>query len=183
MIDMKIEELGSEHEAAFLAMIKDFAGGDPESHQAFFARKQAWDGPAFQKFLKECQRQRQDWRPKAKTVSLTHYVMVAAGQPAILGYGRMRFPLDSVSEMDGGNLEVAIPPSRRKAGNGSLCLSLLLFEAVRAGLRRALVTCGSDDAAARKVIERNRGVLQDIVVSPHPERKNRKIARYWISFR
>jgi predicted acetyltransferase len=88
--------------------------------------------------------------------------------------------LDENSELDGGNLEVAVPPSCRREGNGAYALSLLLFEAVRAGLSRALCTCPAADQAARRMIERNRGKLLDEVKSPG---RPLAIARYWISFR
>jgi predicted acetyltransferase len=40
-----------------------------------------------------------------------------------------------------------------------------------------------DNAAARKCIEKNRGILLDTVESITPGRRGTEIERYWISFR
>lgn len=158
---LKLEEVSEEHESSYLAMKED------------------WTSSQFQKFVKECAKQRMDWRPKAGKVSVTHYVLRNL-TGAIVACAWLRFPLDSVGEKDGGNLQVEVPLAFRGQGNGSYALSLLLFEAVRAGLARALCTCNAEDQAARRVIEKNRGQLLDIVRSPSREQD---IARYWISFR
>lgn len=169
---MTLELLEGHHQDAFLKLIQDFAAADKATFLKIFG-DQTWDAKAFQKFARECEKQRMDWRPKAGKTSLTHYVLCEAFE--ICGYGLMRFPLDEDSEKEGGNLEFYVPPSKRRKGYGALTLNRMLFEAVRAGLARALVTCRSDDQAARKCIEKNRGQLADDVQSP--------VARYWIKFR
>jgi predicted acetyltransferase len=168
---MTLEMLEGRHQDSFLKLIQDFAVGDRATFAKIFG-DQTWDANAFQKFAKECEKQRMDWRPKAGKVSLTHYVLCEGAE--VCGYGRLRFPLDAKSEKDGGNLEFYVPPSKRKQGYGTFTLNRMLFEAVRAGLARALVTCDAKDAGARKCIEKNRGELID---------ENSPVARYWIRFR
>ena len=175
---MHLEELAPEHEALFVAMTSET---DPAS-AVFFAQEKAWTPAVFQKFVKETQKLRLDWRPGPNKVSTTCYVMRANGGP-ICASGLMRFPLDEKAEIDGGNLVCYVPPSLRKRGYGSYCLSLMLFEAVRAGLSRVLVTCPASDKWARRMIEKNRGTLADIVESKNADRKGEKISRYWINFR
>lgn len=46
------------------------------------------------------------------------------------------------------------------------------------GLDRILVTCSVDNLGSSRVIERNGGVIEDIV---HDEESNENIARYWIT--
>ena len=174
---MHLEEISIEHEQSFLAMIDDYRKHDPQTLATYYPGD--WNQLTFRKFVKECEKSRMDWRPKPGKVAVTHYVL-RDPQGVISAGARMRFPLDDNTEYDGGNLEVDVPPSLRKQNNGSFALSLLLFEAVRAGLRRALCTCPASDQAARRIIEKNRGQLQDIVGSPT---RNEDIARYWISFR
>jgi predicted acetyltransferase len=169
---MIFEFLESQHEAEFIKAIQDFAKSDKGTFLKLFG-DQAWDGKAFQKFVKECERQRMDWRPKAGKVSLSHYVLLDGGE--VCGYGVMRFPLDEESEREGGNLEFYVPPSKRRQGYGALTLNRLLFEAVRAGLARALVTCPTADEAARKCIIKNRGQI----IEDGPS----TTARFWIRFR
>lgn len=173
---MRIEEISPQHEAAFLAMIDDYKKNDPAGLHLYHPRKSGWTPTEFQKFVKESAAERMDWLPKANAVSVTRYVLPENDR--LLACGLMRFPLDEDTEIDGGNLFVDVPPSLRGQGNGSYCLSLLLFEAVRAGLRRVLTTCPSSDAAAKRVIEKNRGTLFDEV-----ESAGKSISRYWISFR
>ena len=174
---MHLEELAAEHEPLFLAMT---AEADP-SRDDFFGQSKAWTPAIFQKFVKETQKLRLDWRPGPNKVSVTHYVMREKGGP-ICASGLMRFPLDEkTTEIDGGNLVCYVSPSLRQRGYGSYCMSLMLFEAVRAGLSRVLVTCLASDKWARRMIEKNRGTPQDTVESK--SRKGEKIARYWINFR
>ena len=179
---MKLEELSQEHEQAFLAMVADYAENDPHGFARLYARKIAWSPLEFRRYLKENEKKRLDWKPGPNRTSLTYYVMID-DQGNVAGNALLRFPLSEVTETDGGNLSIDIPPSARQQGNGAYCLSLLLFEAVRAGLRRAMVTCPAENAAARKVIEKNRGEYLDLVDSKDPENQGAKITRYWINFR
>lgn len=178
---MKLEEINPEHSTAFLAMMEDFQSNDPKTFERYFKRAVDWNVFEFKKFAQECENERMDWRPKAKAVSRTHYV-VRENPNSIIGYALMQFPLTPEIENDGGNLFVAIPPKFRGQGNGAFCLSLLLFEAVRAGLRRAFVTCPADNKVARRVIEKNRGEFVDEVKSTHKFGQNELVARYWIHF-
>jgi predicted acetyltransferase len=176
---MEIEEISEKNAPAFLAMIEDYKENDPTTFSEFYDRP--WSAKEFAKFAKECAKQKQDWRPAAKKTSVTRYVMPGKfGE--ILANAVMRFPLDETLEIDGGNIHVDVSPKLRRHGYGSYCLALMLFEAVRAGLRRVLVTCREDDLGARKMIEKNRGVLEDVVASTREDRKGARIARYWIRF-
>ena len=179
----QLHEIEIEHEAAFLEMITDYQKNDPVWLEASYptGSKSKWSQLWFRQYIKECETQRMDWRPKPKKTSVSRYVMTSP-DGKILATGWMQFPLNEKTEVDGGNLFCDVPPSLRRQGYGSRCLSLLLFEAVRAGLRRALVTCPSEDKGARKIIELNRGKLQDLVKSTDAERGSMSIARYWISF-
>jgi predicted acetyltransferase len=179
---MKLEELSVAHEAAFLKMVADFEVNDPKWFAKIFKRKTAWSSLEFRRYVKECEKERLDWKPGPNKTSTTYYVLPDSNQE-LIGFGIMRFPLSDITESDGGNLFVAVPPSFRRQGNGPYTLSLMLFEAVRAGLRRALTTAPAEDLIARKVIEKNRGELHDIAPSIEPDAKGVKIAQYWINFR
>jgi predicted acetyltransferase len=178
---MDLEEISEKHEKSFLAMIEDYRERDAQTFASRYARKNAWDTAEFKKFLKETRAQRLDWKPGPNKTSISRYVLVGEGGE-ILPCSLLRFPLDKVTELDGGNIEVDVPPSIRGKNNGSMALALTLFEAVRAGLRRVLVTCKADDVAAKRVIEKNRGSFLDTIeVSEAPTGINR-VSRYWINF-
>ncbi len=177
---MDIVELSLAHEAAFLQMMEDYQSKAPQESLSVcetgeYPSTADWTAAKFKKFIKECEKQRLDWRPGPGKISVSRYVLLDQAGQAILASGLMRFPLDEVTEVDGGNLRCDVPPSFRGRGCGSYFLSRLLFEAVRAGLRRVLVTCPETDLTSRRVIEKNRGTLQDVVLP-------QKIRRYWISF-
>ncbi|MBX3020065.1 MAG: hypothetical protein KF799_00185 [Bdellovibrionales bacterium] len=168
---MLLQELSSEHENAFLIAMADYQGGDAKVFACF--GNKSWDKKQFAVHLKETQKRRMDWRPKQGKVSETSYVLIDENG-RLCGNGLMRFPLNPEMEWNGGNLLFSVPPSLRGQGFGALTLNRMLFEAVRAGLARVLVSCPSSDKAMRCCIEKNRGQLageQDGVV------------QYWIRFR
>lgn len=175
----RLEELQIKHSDAFLTAMKDYASDDPSTFVARYTRHRPWDAMEFITFAKECEKQRMDWRPGPRHVSITHYVLVEDdGQ--IRGIGRMRFPLTPETELEGGNLDFDVPPRYRRQGYGALTLNRMLFEAVRAGLARVLVTAPTTDQGLNKAILKNRAVFQDKVKS---SATGQEISRYWIHFR
>lgn len=179
---MRFEELGPHHEVPFIEMLGDFKSDDPGNRFAVHAGLETLSPSEIRRFLNQCEDGKMDWRPKARSVSKTHYILLdETGR--ICGNGLMRFPLDTTTENEGGNLVFDVPPSMRGHGYGALTLNGLLFEAVRAGLARALVTCNTDHTCTVRAIERNRGELEDIIISKSPGNEGQKVSRYWIRFR
>lgn len=173
---MKLEIPTLEHDQAFKNFLEDFKTHDQNAFLRYLKDDIAIDD--FRKFVEQCEDDRHDWRPKAGQVATSRYVLRIEPNK-IATYSVMRFPLDDSSELDGGNIQVFVAPEMRGKNYGSYALSLMLFEAVRAGLRRVLATAPESELAARRVIEKNRGILHDLVTSPLT---GEKIARYWISF-
>lgn len=171
---MVLEELSLKHTEAFLTMLADYQDGDPETFIRLYKRAKPWNAIQFAAFVKASENDRMDWRPKAGMTSITRYVLLSADRATVLGNGVMRFPLDEELEREGGNLVFDVPPSQRGHNFGAITLNRMLFEAVRAGLARALVTCPSTNTHARKAIEMNRGALDAEIAG---------IARYWIPLR
>lgn len=168
MADYRLEELSTEHETAFLK------GGFGSHTDSLIVPHEITTPAQFRKFVKESDKQRLDWRPGPNKTSVTRYALFDP-QGQLCALGLLRFPLDEASEASGGNLVCEVPPSLRRNGHGSMCLALLLFEAVRAGLRRVYLSCAKDNHAARRMIEINRGQLERI------DTEN-DLARYWIQF-
>jgi predicted acetyltransferase len=181
---MTLHRLSSEnsegHMANFLEMISDYEANDPVALANFFPKSKEWNEKSFKTFLKACDKDAMEWRPKAKSVSQTRYLYLDK-DGKILGNGIMRFPLTDETESEGGNLEYNIPPSMRKSDAAIFTLNAMLFEAVKAGLARALTTCFADDLGAINAALKNRGELIDSVKSQI--HAGRKINRYWINFR
>ncbi len=79
----------------------------------------------------------------------------------------------------GGHIGYAIRPSKRRMGCGKLILKLVLEKAKELGIRKALITCDSDNIGSKKIIEANGGVLENEVEADIDGRRVKKL-RYWI---
>lgn len=93
-----------------------------------------------------------------------------------IGHCNIRHRLTPSLEQLGGHIGYAIPPSERQKGYGGKILKLALEKAHDIGIHRAMITCDSDNAASRKIIERNGGVLDE-----EYEYKGKKVRRYWVA--
>lgn len=108
-------------------------------------------------------------------VPQSHYWYVRDDR--ILGRIRLRHALNERLRQEGGHIGYDVRPSEWGKGHATRMLSLMLPIAREAGLDRALLTCDDDNRASARVIEKNGGVLQDIIVSPKSGKPHR---RYWI---
>ena len=77
----------------------------------------------------------------------------------------------------GGLIGYDIRPSKRGQGYGNKILELALPKAKELGISRVLITCDVTNAASRKIIEKNGGILENQV--PNPETGVDKL-RYWV---
>ncbi len=167
---MRLEELSEDHLESLPVFVREFSEGDRETSAALFGALE-WDPKTARSFVLKCKKEKMDWRPKAGKTSVTHYVLIEGSE--IRAYGRLLFPVEADGEQ--GNLEFFVPPARRGRGYGTFTLNQLLFQAVRAGLARALVVCRMADPAAIRCIEHNRG--------EKIEGADGEWARFWIRFR
>ncbi len=178
---MKLEEISLAHMIPFISMIGDYKEYDPAALPSLFPNQRLWDAAEFRKFVQQAEKDRLDWKPGPNRVSYTRYILLD-DDGSIAGHALLRFPLDARTETDGGNVRFASPPSKRGGMNETHTLNRMLFEAVRAGLARILVTCYEDnDDVLREAIEMNRGEYQDTV--PSLKDPGRQVRRYWIRFR
>jgi predicted acetyltransferase len=106
---------------------------------------------------------------KQEHVPQTMYWLYINDKP--VGIGKLRHYLNDSLLLIGGHIGYTIIPSQRGNGYGNIILAELLKKAKEIGVNKTLLTCNEDNIASRRVIERNGGVLENIV-----ERK----CRYWI---
>lgn len=90
-------------------------------------------------------------------VPSTTYWLYADGKPA--GFGSVRHFLTDALREAGGNIGYGIAPSYRGKGYGKELLRLLLKEAGRLGMDKALVTVHLDNAASKAVALANGGMI------------------------
>lgn len=78
---------------------------------------------------------------------------------------------DALPDYVSGHIGYAVVPWKRRRGNATRALALLLPVAREVGLRRIEITCDDDNAASRRVIVRNGGVLTGTRQEPDGKRK------------
>jgi predicted acetyltransferase len=96
----------------------------------------------------------------------------------IVGRVTIRHALNDVLARGGGHIGYVVVPEFRRQG----CATEILRQALRIardrlGLERALVICDDDNLASIRTIEKNGGILEEIVRGPDLDKPKR---RYWI---
>ena len=98
--------------------------------------------------------------------------------PRIVGRVSIRHSLSPVLERMGGHIGYVVVPEFRRRGYATAMLRLALRIAHDTlGIRRVLVTCDDDNVGSIKTIERNGGVLENVVEGRGLDKPKR---RYWI---
>jgi predicted acetyltransferase len=99
----------------------------------------------------------------------------------LVGRVAIRHHLTPALLQAGGHIGYAVLPAFRRRGYATEMLRLALGVARDGlGLTRVLLTCDDDNAASIRVIEKNGGVLEDVVAGAGGAAATR---RYWIALR
>ena len=94
-------------------------------------------------------------------VSSTTYWLIDNDE--FVGHINIRHKLNDHLEKIGGHIGYAIRPSARNKGYGTKILELTLPKARQLGLQKVLITCDESNIASQKIIEKNKGQLQNKV--------------------
>lgn len=108
---------------------------------------------------------------KDEHVPQTIYWLFAEKKP--IGMVKLRAYLNDNLLKVGGHIGYCIRPSARGNGYGNAILKEVLKIACLKGLDKVLITCSEDNISSKKVIERNGGVMENILEGK---------CRYWITF-
>ena len=95
----------------------------------------------------------------------------------IVGMSRLRHYLSETLIKKGGHIGYYISPKYRGLGLGRDLLRLTLSEAKIIGIKRALITTGSNNKISQHIIERNNGKLEDERI----DETGNFYKRYWIN--
>ena len=98
-------------------------------------------------------------------------------QGRIIGTCELRHRLTKELRNYGGHIGYSIRPSQRNKGYGTKMLALALEKARMLGIEQVLITCGDDNIASVRIIEKNGGKLEDKIPLENREVLTR---RYWI---
>lgn len=90
----------------------------------------------------------------------------------IIGKVSIRHKLNENLNKVGGHIGYGVIPSARGKGYASLMLKEALVYTKALGLEKVLVTCGETNSSSRRVIEKNGGVLENILHG---------VMRFWIT--
>jgi predicted acetyltransferase len=99
-------------------------------------------------------------------------------EPRIVGRASIRHRLNEFLERKGGHIGYVVVPEFRRQGYATAILRLALpLAREKSGTNRLLVTCDDDNIGSIRAIEKNGGVLENVVSGPDLEKPLR---RYWI---
>jgi len=96
----------------------------------------------------------------------------------IVGRASIRHRLNEFLEREGGHIGYVVVPEFRRQGVATAILRQAVpIARAKSGVNRILVTCDDDNIGSIRTIERNGGVLENLVTAPDLKRP---IRRYWI---
>jgi predicted acetyltransferase len=135
------------------------------------------EGMSFQRYLEVLAEQERGENLPANHVPST-FLFAFAGT-SIVGRVAIRHSLNPDLERVGGHIGYVVVPEFRRQGYATAILrQSLQIARQKLGLTRVLVTCDDDNVGSIKTIEKNGGVLEDIVRGPDGDNPKR---RYWIA--
>lgn len=138
------------------------------------------EGMAFPRYLEVLEEQeRGEALPSPRHVPST-FLFAFVGK-RIVGRTSIRHRLNESLMREGGHIGYVVVPEFRRRGYATEILRLALLVArQKVGASRFLVTCDDDNIGSIRTIEKNGGVLEEVVHGPD---RDRPIRRYWIELR
>jgi len=168
---MDIVELALKHRDALQDFLAEFAGAGETEIPAYFGDPDASHAELVAAFAAQA---RGEGLPEGWVPGTTLF-LVSEGR--ILGVANLRHRLTDFLRSFGGHVGYSVRPSERGKGHATRLLEFVKTRARDIGIDRLRVTCGADNAASARVIEKCGGVLED---EAYVESATKVIRRYWI---
>ena len=135
------------------------------------------EGMSFRRYLELLAERERGENLPANHVPAT-FLFAFAGT-TIVGRVAIRHVLNPALERIGGHIGYVVVPEYRRQGYATAILrQALQIARQKLGLTRVLVTCDDDNIGSIRTIEKNGGVLENIVTGPESGQPKR---RYWIA--
>ena len=135
------------------------------------------DGMPFRRYLELLAEQEQGVNVPSPNHVPSTFLFAFVGN-RIVGRASIRHSLNEFLHHVGGHIGYVVVPEFRRQGYATEILrQSLQIGRDKCGLRRILVTCDDDNIGSIRTIEKNRGVLENVVYGPDLDKPKR---RYWI---
>ena len=166
-----LRELTINDEKAFFDGMKAWEGESPHWHTFIWK-----EGMAYQEMLKIME-DRKHGRNMPEGLVPDTMLYGFLDDNTIIGRVSIRHELNEFLATRGGHLGYGVAPKFRKNGYASLMVDQSLDYCRKIGLDKILVTCGSENYASVKIIEKFNGVLENEIWD---DVDKEMIKRYWI---
>ena len=170
---MRLVQLELEHEASLQAFLADFAEAGEKDIPAYFADPSWPHAEIVERFAAQSRGQGLEagWVPGT--------TLFLIDRSWIVGVANVRHRLTDGLRRFGGHVGYSIRPSERGKGYGTRQLEAVKdYVRENLGIDRLLITCGSDNRASARVIEKCGGVLED---ESFYKPAGKRVFRYWIA--
>ena len=151
-----LEQISLKHKDEIYKIKEEYDKNKEDYNGAFFIKE--FDD--YDKLIKNLDNYAKGIMDNPNYVPYTCYVAIT-NEGQIVGLGSLRHELNDYLKQFGGHIGYSVVPSERKKGYGTRILKLLLKEAKIKNITDILVTCSEDNIGSTKVIENNKGVLEN----------------------
>ncbi|MBE7091849.1 MAG: GNAT family N-acetyltransferase [Clostridiales bacterium] len=132
------------------------------------------DASMFPYFVRSCIKHSQGIGLGLGVSPYTRYFLVD-DDGRIYAQGDLRHKKTKATVLFQGQIGYGVLPSKRKCGYGTLICKLLLEEAKKIGFKDLIITCRDDNTGSQRIIEKNGGVLVEVLFS---KKDNTYMRRY-----
>ena len=157
---------------AWLACVRDYAGGRRDGSGVSPTDELRPDRATFTTLLEKVAFESDPASRLPEGLVHSDYYWVMEGAEMI-GFVAVRHSIETeLLRRAGGHIGYSIRPSYRRKGHATRALGLALDRARELGLDQVLVTCDEDNVGSARTIEKQGGVLEDVLEGKR---------RYWIT--
>jgi predicted acetyltransferase len=164
---IRISKPGAEMKNSFINFYEEMKKENPD----FAPSSVNLQGRTYEKWLEDIKEDESN--PKDGFVPASTYLLLLVNK--VIGACSIRHELNDYLLSYGGHIGYGIHPKYRRSGYGTLILKEAVSICRSLDIKDILVTCNSDNIGSKKIILKNKGILDSTVTHG-----NFKVERYWI---